>query len=236
MGFVCTLCACQETLWDRSLCKAWLMLKHGEIDILVLFNKSLLEKAAWENCILVGGNWFWESLMCSFVFFCSLSSISEFVIEALKFTGIFVLIMYPQNRGTKTDLEYLWLLSHFSAAHRLDVLSQLDTLPFAAVYLSKSWVRRLWMLTNLAWIPKCSKIAFRAASWEQALHQLGSAEPFFGGWPQTDLSLFLQVGTLLLLWFTTHINTSKKEGSLTSCCEIKGHWKSFWGQKKQSES
>lgn len=83
------------------------MLKHGEIDILVLFNKSFLEKAAWENCILLGGDCFWETLMCSFVFFSSLSWISEFAIEALKFTGIFVLIMYPQNRGTKTDLDYL---------------------------------------------------------------------------------------------------------------------------------
>lgn len=67
--------------------------------------------------------------MCSFVSFCSLCGISKIVIEALKFAENFVLIMYPQNRGTKTDLEYLLLLSHFSAAHRLDVLSQLVRYP-----------------------------------------------------------------------------------------------------------
>lgn len=60
------------------------------MDILVLFGKSLAERAAWENSRHFaggagGGDSFWETLICSFVF-SSLSWISEIVTEALKFT------------------------------------------------------------------------------------------------------------------------------------------------------
>lgn len=63
------------------------------MDILVLFGKSLAERAAWENSRHFAGGGgggegrdsFWETLICSFVF-SSLSWISEIVTEALKFT------------------------------------------------------------------------------------------------------------------------------------------------------
>lgn len=61
----------------------------------------------------------------SFVFFSSFSGISEIVIEALKFTEHFSLIMHHQTVLPRLTLSAFLLLSRFSAAERLDVLSQL---------------------------------------------------------------------------------------------------------------
>lgn len=117
VGFVCTLCACQETLWDRSLCKAWLTLKHGVVRNGYL--GLIWQEFGWNSCMRkqwafsLGRNWFWETLIRSFVFLSSLSWISEILIEVLKFTEHFALIIYPQNCGTKTDLECLSIVFTF---------------------------------------------------------------------------------------------------------------------------